>query len=96
MTPQEAVNRLRPALAPQGGGTFCFASSKVFLRLKLLDNPARLRYTAKDQVIFRVEECNLIIADAKTGVIRNQLGWREIESMVAGEPESDNAVPFQG
>lgn len=96
MTPSEAVNRLRPALAPEGSDTFRFASRKVFLSLKLFDIPVRLRFTAKDRVLFRIDERDFIVADSKTGVICKQFGWGQIESMAAGEPESDNGILFQG
>ena len=96
MTPQEAVNRLRPALAQEGSRTFRFACPRVFLMLKLFGASDRLRFTSKDHVVFQIGEHDFVIVDSKTGLTRALFGWKEIECMVAGEPETDNGVLFQG
>jgi hypothetical protein len=96
MSPQEAIQHLMVALNPDGNDKFRFASFKVAVNVKLFNQIMPLRFTAKDRVLFRVRNNHLVVEDCRTGAIRKSIGWMQIESMTAGEPESDNALLFQG
>lgn len=76
--------------------TYRFASAKTTLLLKLFDAPHGLHFTAKDRVLFYAGECDFIIADSKTGLPCRSFRWAQIENLVAGEPESENSLLFQG
>jgi hypothetical protein len=55
-----------------------------------------LRFQAQDRVGFRFEPGFLIVEDVRTLAVRRKVSWEQIESVTAGEPESDNAELFQG
>lgn len=96
MTREEATDRLRSALNEEGTDTFRFASAKAFLSVKLCNDPIRLRFTAKNHVVFRIDGEHFIVADSSTGRPCRDFTLRQIENLAAGEPESDNGLLFQG
>ncbi len=96
MTRQEATDRLRPALNEEATDTFCFASSKVFLLVKLFNIPTRLRFGARDHVVFQLDEEHFVVADSSTGRTCRAFDLPQIENLTAGEPECDNDLLFQG
>ena len=86
MSPQQAIELLRPALDEHECGTFRFACPRALLIMKVANVPARVRFTARDRVLFRVVESGLIVEDSRTGMIKRLLPWEQIECLAAGEP----------
>ena len=96
MTAQEAIARLEPALSKDEDGRYRFACRKASLVLRLLDHRVPMRFAPCDQVGFRTDDRALTVEELKTGVVRMQFAWKQIESLAAGEPEIDNGLLFQG
>jgi hypothetical protein len=96
MTTQEAIERLEPALTIDGRGRYCFDRRKVSLILRLIGIRSPLRFSAQDKVGFRTDAKGLTVEELKTSVARKRFVWSSIESLAAGEPETDNGALFQG
>jgi hypothetical protein len=96
MTIDEAVVRLGPTLAKDAAGRYSFACKKAFVLVKLYGNPARYRFAARDQVVFRLNGNCLTIEKQATGAVQRTFRWNEIECICAGEPEKDDGTLFQG
>ena len=96
MTPQEAIDRLEPALMKDRGGRYCFCCRKASVVVRLLGAAGPLRFAPRDDVGFRTDDRMLTVEELRTGAVRMQFAWKQIESLAAGEPEMDNGVLFQG
>lgn len=96
MTAQEAIDRLEPALTKDQGGRYCFCCRKASVVMRLEGGARAVRFAPRDQVGFRTDDRMLTVEELKTGAVRMQVAWKQIESLAAGEPEIDNGVLFQG
>jgi hypothetical protein len=96
MTIGDAVDRLGPTLARDSAGRYTFACKKAFVLVKLYGHPARFRFRARDQVVFRLTGDRLTIEKQATGAVQRSFAWDEIECICAGEPEKDDGTLFQG
>jgi hypothetical protein len=96
MTAQDAIQRLEPALTKDKAGRYCFACRKAALFVRLRGRLAPSRFAARDKMGFRTDELGLTVEELNTGVVRKQFSWMQIESLIAGEPETDNGALFQG
>ena len=96
MTQEQAVETLGAALATDASGRFSFACRKAVVRIKIRGRAAPFLFRKRDQVVFRVGAQALIIERIKCFTTRKSLDWAELESVSAGEPETDNGSLFQG
>jgi len=93
---QDTIRELRGVLAREGQDRYCLPCHKAVLLVRLLDNRKPIRFKTGDRVAFRFDTLTLTVEDLRTRAIRNTYPWNRIESVVAGEPESDNRDLFQG
>lgn len=97
MNAQDAINRLSGALIKEGQpDRYRFACGKTVLLVRLLGTRTPIRFAARDRVAFRIDAANFTVEDLRTHAIRNAFPWNRIESVAAGEPESENSDLFQG
>jgi hypothetical protein len=96
MTMQEAMGRMGGTLIREGRDRYCFACGKTLLVLRLVGGQTPVRFVAGDRVAFRIDAANLTVEDLRTRAVRKKFSWDRIESVVMGEPESDNSDLFQG
>jgi hypothetical protein len=83
-------------LTCQTAGHYRLSCNKGILLVRLRGTRKLLRFQAQDRVGFRFEPGFLIVEDVRTLAVRRKVSWEQIESVTAGEPESDNAELFQG
>jgi hypothetical protein len=96
MTIDEAVVHLGRTLARDSSGRYSFACKKAFVLVKVYGRPARFRFSARDQVAFRMTGTAFTIEKQTTGAVQRTFLWDEIECICAGEPEKDDGTLFQG
>ena len=96
MNVQDAMRQLTGTLIKEGQDRYCFACGKAVLLVRLVGARTLVRFVARDRVAFRIDAVNLTIEDLRTRATRRKFVWNQIESVVAGEPESDNSDLFQG
>ena len=96
MNVQDAIQELRGVLAREGQDRYCLPCHKAVLFVRLLGGRKPIRFSNDDGVAFRFDALSLTIEDRRTRATRNTYQWSRIESIVAGEPESDNRDLFQG
>jgi hypothetical protein len=96
MTAQEGVERLKHVLTKDDADRYRFCCRKAFLMVRLLGLASPLRFSARDEVGFRIDERDLSVEEIKTGAIRKQFPWEQVECLAVGEPETDNGTLFQG
>ena len=95
MTAAEAASQLEHTLAKGPDGRYSFACKKAFVLLKLAGCAQRLKFAARDRVVFRTDPTGLVI-ECNDGRVKKQFTWEQIECLAAGEPEVDNGPLFQG
>jgi hypothetical protein len=93
---QDAISRLSGTLLEEGQGRYSLARGKTILFVRLLGTRTSIRFTARDRVVFRIDPLSLTVEDLRTHGIRNRFPWNRIESVAAGELESENSDLFQG
>ena len=96
MTSDEALSHLGTALIRDSEGKFRFACVKALVSIKLLGNPGCQRFAAKDRVAFRLDQNALTIERLDTGMPWRRFTWEQIDTLTAGEPETDSGSLFQG
>ena len=96
MTSDEALKHLETALTRDPEGKFRFACVKALVSIKLLGKAGCKRFAAKDRVVFRIDRKTLTIEHLVTGTARYQFAWEQIDTLTAGEPETDSGSLFQG
>ena len=96
MNAQDAMRELRGTLIQEGPDRYRLTGGKTVLSVRLLGALTPIRFAPRDHVALRIDEANLIVEDLGTHAIRKAFPWSRIESVVAGEPESDNSDLFQG
>ena len=96
MNPQDAMRRLSGTLIKVGPDRYRLACGKAALFVRLLGVRAPVRFAARDRLCFRIDVENLTVEDRRTHAILTVFPWNRIESVAAGEPESDNSDLFQG
>jgi hypothetical protein len=96
VTSEEGVRRLEPALRRDAAGAFHFACVKALVSIKLRGHHGCRRFCAKDHVVFVADGNALTIQYKETGVMRCRFPWDQIETLAAGEPETDSGSLFQG
>jgi hypothetical protein len=96
MNAQDAMRRLSGTLTKVGPDRYRLACGKAALFVRLLGARTPVRFAARDHLLFRIDAENLTIEDRRTHAILNAFPWYRIESVAAGEPESDNSDLFQG
>ena len=96
MTAQDAMARLSGMLMEDGQDRYRLRCRKTILLVRLLGSQTSIRFAARDRVAFRVDAVNLTVVDVRTHGIRHTIPWSRIESVAAGEPESENRDLFQG
>lgn len=96
MTAQDAIQLLEPALTKDKAGRYCFACRKASLLVRLRGIRVPSQFAARDRIGFRTDELGLTIEELQTGVVRERFPWKQIESLAAGEPETENGILFQG
>jgi len=96
MDPQEAISRLSRVLISEGQDRYRLARGKTVLFVRLLGTRTPIRFAARDCLIFRIDAANLSVVDLRTHALRKAFPWSRIESVAAGDPESENSDLFQG
>jgi hypothetical protein len=96
MDSQDAISRLSGALIKEGQDRYRLARGKTVLLLRLLGARTSIRFAARDHVVFRMDAAKLTVEDLRTHAMRKTFSWDRIESVAAGEPESENSDLFQG
>jgi hypothetical protein len=96
MTREQAVETLGAALVTDVSGRFSFACRKTLVRIKMRGRSAPFLFRKCDQVAFRIGAQALIIERIERFTMKKCLDWAELESVSAGEPETDNGSLFQG
>ena len=96
MNLQKAMGQLTGTLMGDGQDRYHFACDKVVLFVRLVGMRAPIRFAARDHVAFRIDAENFTVEDLRTCIARRTFPWNRIESVAAGEPESDNSDLFQG
>jgi hypothetical protein len=96
MTFREATDDLQFSLTRDRAGIYHLPCPKAFLKVKIRGTPLSLRFAERDKYCFRLEEEGLTIERKKTGTVYVRLKWEQIESLAAGEPETDSGLLFQG
>jgi hypothetical protein len=96
MNLKEATDTLQISLIREQSGTYLLPCQKVFLKVQLQGRSLPVQFTAKDEVRFRIDEDGLTVEKLKTGAVYRQFAWKQVESLAAGEPETDNGPLFQG
>jgi hypothetical protein len=96
MTLQEGIGRLESALMRNGRDQYRFACPKALLRLRLLGAKDPVQFSMRDKVGFQIDDRGLCVVELKTGTVRSQFHWGQVESLAAGEPETDSGSLFQG
>jgi hypothetical protein len=92
----EALRDLQHSLIKDPSGMYRLPCRKMFLKVRLLGESKPLIFTVDNHVFFRLDIGGLTIKRESTGAVDTWLSWRQIESLAAGEPESDNELLFQG
>lgn len=77
-------------------GTFHFACGKAMVSIKLVGHPGCRRFCAKDRVVFLTDGNALTIQYSESRITRCRFPWDQIETLAAGEPETDSGSLFQG
>jgi len=90
------MRRSSGALMKVGSDRYRLACGKAALFVRLLGARKPVRFEARDHLVFRIDAENLTVEDRRTSSILNAFPWYRIESVAAGEPESDNSDLFQG
>ena len=93
---QEACLRLKCLLSEDGDQRYRLPCRKAFLLARLCGCQNPVRFTARDNVCFRMDERGLTVEQLKTGAVVTTLAWALVESLAAGEPETENGPLFQG
>jgi hypothetical protein len=96
MNIEQARGHLTGTLIGDEQNRYHFACKKIVLFVRLVGARAPIRFAARDKVAFRIDAENFTVEDLKTRIARKTFPWNRIESLVAGEPESDNYDLFQG
>lgn len=96
MTLEEAATRLDHSMNRDAAGRYCFCCKKAFVLLKLYGSAHRLRFTARQKLVFRTDRSCLTVERCDTGAVERRFAWEHIECLAAGEPEVDNGPLFQG
>jgi len=96
MNVQDAMGRLSGILMKEGQDRYQFACRKANLFVTLLGARTPVRFAPRDRVAFRIDTASLTVEDIRTRAVRRKFPWNRIESVAAGEPESDNSDLFQG
>lgn len=96
MTREQAAETLGAALITDASGRFSFACRKAIVRIKVRGRSAPFLFRKCDHVAFRVAVQALIIERIENFAVKKCLDWAELESLSAGEPETDNGSLFQG
>ena len=96
MNVQDTMRQLSGTLIKVGPDRYRLASRKAALFVKLAGARAPVRFAAREHLFFRIDADNLTVEDWRTHAILNTFPWYRIESVAAGEPESDNRDLFQG
>ncbi len=96
MDSRDAINQLSGTLIKEGQDRYRLARGKAVLFVRLLGTRTPIRFAACDRVVFRIDAANLTVEDLKTHATRNAFPWNRIETVAAGEPESENSDLFQG
>jgi hypothetical protein len=96
MTAEACLERLERALKKDDANRYLFACPKALLFITLFDVRIPLRFRAADQVAFRIRALDLTVEEIKTGEVRYRFAWEKVANLIAGEPETDSGVLFQG
>jgi len=96
MTLQDGIGRLEPALTRHNNDQYRFACRKALLKLWLVGYKAPVRFSVQDKVGFRIDDRGLGVVELTTGAVRKQYAWAQVQSLAAGEPETDSGSLFQG
>lgn len=96
MTLEEAALRLERSMNRDSAGRYSFCCKKAFVMLKLYGSTHRLRFTARQKLVFRTDQFCFTVERCDTGTVECRYAWEQIECLAAGEPEVDNGPLFQG
>ena len=96
MTAEEGINRLNAGCVKDREGRFFFSCKEAVVVLKVRGVHHPLHFPAQDRVAFRIADNGLKVERLDTGVAEKFFRWAEIESLVAGEPETTSGTLFQG
>jgi hypothetical protein len=96
MNAQDAMARLSGMLMKEEQGRYRLRCRKTILFVRLQGSHTSIRFAGRDGVVFEIDAAHLTVVDLKTRVIRSMIPWSRIESVAAGEPESENHDLFQG
>ena len=68
----------------------------MLVKVQLQPRRLPVLFTARDNVRVRIDEDGLTVEKLNTGAVYRQFAWKQVESLAAGEPETDNGPLFQG
>lgn len=91
MNAQEAMIRLSGTLIKVRPDRYRLACGKAALFVRLLGTRTPVRFAARDRLLFRIDAENLTVEDRRTRAILIAFPWYRIESVAAGEPESERS-----
>jgi hypothetical protein len=93
---RKTVDNLRFSLTNESGGAYRLPCRKALLKVMLQGTSRPVVFRAEDKVRFWINDDSLVIERQETGMIWKQFVWKQLESVVAGEPETDSGLLFQG
>jgi hypothetical protein len=93
---RKTVDDLRLSLASDTGGAYRLPCRKALLKVMLLGTSRPVVFRVQDRVRFRINDDGLAIERQATGAVCRWFVWKQVESVVAGEPETDSGLLFQG
>jgi hypothetical protein len=93
---RKTVDDLRFSLTSDTGGAYRLPCRKALLKVMLQGTSRPVVFRAQDKVRFRISDDGLAIERQETGAVYMRFVWKQLESVVAGEPETDSGLLFQG
>jgi hypothetical protein len=89
---RKTVEDLRLSLTSDPGGAYRLPCRKALLKVMLQGTSRPVVFTARDKVRFRISDDGLAIELQETGAVCKRFIWKQVESVVAGEPETDSGL----
>jgi hypothetical protein len=93
---RKTLDDLRFSLTNDTEGAYRLPCRKALLKVMLQGSSRPVVFRAQDRVRFRISDGGLAIERQQTGVVYMRFVSKQVESVVAGEPETDSGLLFQG
>jgi hypothetical protein len=79
-----------------GKNEFHLICRKAILIIKVAGEAGSKVFRAAENIALCVDDNGFAVKDLRSGRLRAQALWSQVDSLVAGEPEADNGELFQG